>query len=100
MELILKRDLIFNENQEITILIYAPIKNDDNSYSCNFQFLGFKSEKIRKSVGVDSIQSLILSLKKIGSELYNSDEYIDKKIRWDCELFEGDLGFPTLEGFR
>lgn len=97
MNVMLSRELVFGDTEKITVLIYLPVKNDDGSYSCHFQFLGFKSDKIRKSVGVDSVQALMLSLRKIGSELYNSDEYRDKKIRWECELFEGDLGFPNLE---
>lgn len=98
MDVLLKRELKFEFNKIINISIYTPVVNDDGSYSCSFQISGFKSDKIRKSVGVDGVQAVILSLKKIGSEFYSSDEYKDKKITWECELFEGDLGFPNLEG--
>lgn len=45
--------------------------------------------------GVDALQALQLTLKKIGTDLYTSNEYKIGALSWVGKSNSGDLGFPV-----
>jgi hypothetical protein len=68
----------------------------ENCY-CFYQVIGIGDEKLRKSWGVDSFQAIHLTLMRIGSILYTSDESRAGKLIWEAGNVSGDFGFPVPE---
>jgi hypothetical protein len=68
----------------------------ENCY-CLYQIIGIGDEKVRKSWGVDSFQAVHLTLMRIGSSLYTSDESKSGKLAWEAGSVPGDFGFPVPE---
>lgn len=80
-----------NGNQyQVTVRIGRPVKSRDAShYRCPYQIAGLGDDTVRSAAGEDSMQSLNLALKIIGSEL--SRHCQSYRFSW---LGQPDLGFP------
>lgn len=82
------------KGEEVIISIYAPKKYfpDSDQYACSFSVIGGDIQYFGKSIGFDSMQSLILSLTKIGTFLETNDDLDRSLIEWEG----GPMGFPTF----
>lgn len=80
-------------NAEIYISIFKPQKKwpDSDEFSCKFSILGETMNYKGESIGYDSVQSLILSLSKIGQYI-NNDDVDQNAIEWPG----GKLQFPSF----
>lgn len=84
----------YNE-QEVIISLYRPEPAfpDSDQQSCKFEITGGGIDYSGRSIGLDSMQSLILSLMKIGTYL-EKNEYVDAAlIEWEG----GSPDFPTFK---
>lgn len=59
------------------------------SYLCPYQIAGIGDDVVRSAAGEDSVQSIDLALKMLGSELYL--RYKEFTFTW---LGQSDIGFP------
>jgi hypothetical protein len=81
-------------SRPIEVRVARPFQTPGhNDYTCRYQIVGFKSSRICYSVGIDSMQALMLALQAIGSDLYSSKEKVTR-------FGEDDLGLPVLPGMR
>lgn len=82
---------IYN-GEEVLAKIYRPVlKWDDRTeYSCQFSVDGADLYYSNDAIGIDSMQSIILALAKIGDYILNNDEIEIEKIDWPG----GILKFP------
>jgi hypothetical protein len=82
---------------EVPIRIYRPVKAGDH-WHCEYE-IGWPEYTRRSSAfGVDSIQSLLIALQKVGAEIYASEAHKSGKLSW---LERGDgYGFPLPAGIR
>ena len=83
------------KGDEVNITVFVPQKAfpDCDNYICKFSVKGREIEYSGKSVGFDSMQSLILSLQKIGYFLKNSEDLDDSLIEWEG----GPMKFPSFD---
>lgn len=83
------------KGDEINISLFSPkiAFSESDQYSCAFSIKGESIEYSGRSIGFDSMQALILSLKKIGTFLEKSDELDKTLIEWEG----GPMDFPVFE---
>lgn len=83
------------KGESVAITLYKPelAFSESDQYRCDFEIAGDGIDYSGKSIGFDSMQSLLLSLMKIGTYL-NKNENIDRSmIEWDG----GPMNFPSFE---
>lgn len=86
--------------KKVVIRIGRPQKiKDDDDYYCPYQISGIGNEKIKYTIGIDGIQSLQLTLSRIGTDLYTSEEGKRGELRWVGDE-KGDLGFPVPDSIK
>lgn len=84
----------------IEIKIGKPQKLEDHSdYYCPYQIIGMGNDRIKYAIGIDGIQALQLTLSRIGTDLYTSEEGKKGNLRWIGDE-NGDLGFPVPDSIR
>lgn len=88
------RELDISDGRKVSIVIGVP-QQDDGDYFCPYQITGIGDVRIGYAMGIDALQALQLTLKKIGTELYTSDEAQTGMLSWEGENARGDLGFPV-----
>jgi len=74
-------------------LPFTPKEYPEESW-CPYQIEGFGSGRVRRAIGIDSVQSLQLALLSIGTELNCSAEYQAGRLMAFPGEPHGDLGFP------
>jgi hypothetical protein len=82
------------------VTIGAPRKfEDSDDFYCPVQISSPSEEnsKVLYSAGIDSVQSLQLSMKLIGGMLFKLNKQSGGTLRWDGDE-NGDLGFPNGRG--
>ncbi|MDM5176568.1 hypothetical protein PO883_05080 [Massilia sp. DJPM01] len=79
----------------VWIKIGKPRKYEKNIRFCPYQIIGIGDEKIRYALGSDALQSLILTLTKIGADIYGSPESKARKLTW-MEDESHNLGIPVF----
>ncbi len=83
------------EQQKVTVIIGKPRPYEDSTdYYCPYCIRGMGPERIRYASGIDGVQALLLTLKKIGADLYTSEQSRSGKLMWEGDE-NGDLGFPV-----
>lgn len=97
---IVTREFALSESaRPVIVEIGRPAKfPDGQDYYCPYRVVGLGNDRVRYAGGVDQVQALLLTLKKIGAELYTCAEYKSGKLYW-LEAGNNDLGFPTPDGF-
>ena len=82
------------KGDEVTISVFVPGKAfvDSDQYSCRFSIKGGEIDYSGKSIGFDSMQSLMLTLAKIGTYLEKNDELDRALMEWDG----GAMNFPVF----
>lgn len=87
-----------NSDKDVLIQIGRPLKfPDGQDYFCPYQVIGLKDDAVKYAAGVDQLQALMLTLKKIGVELYTCAEYRSGQLYW-LEISNQDLGLPIPDG--
>lgn len=91
---IANREFILDKIKKVSVQIGKPEKfQNSEDYYCPYQIVGVGDGKIRHAGGIDSIQALLLALKKIGTDLSSLDVYKTGDLKWEGGE-KGDLGFP------
>lgn len=99
--IIATRTLTLADTNDVTVTIGKPEKfPDGDDYYCPYQIIGIGSGKVKYAAGVDAVQALSLTLKKVGTDLYTSDECKAGTLQWEAGQKKGDLGFPVPEALR
>jgi len=82
---------------EVPIKLYLPVNLGDH-WQCEYEIGWPDNTRRSKADGVDSVQSLLLALKKIGADIYTSEAHKSGKLIWEKR---GDgYGFPLPAGIR
>lgn len=90
--IVARRTLQAKSGREVEIIFGKPEKfPDDDDFFCPFQVLGAGDEKVRYAGGIDSMQALILALKKLSYYVTTLDEVTNGEIQW-LDGSEPDLG--------
>lgn len=55
---------------------------DGEDYYCPYQIIGTGNEKVQHAAGIDGVQALVLTLEKIGTDLYTSVEAKSGTLSW------------------
>jgi hypothetical protein len=86
---------LIDDSRRITIKIGKPIQFlDSPDYYCPYQITGLGNDNVKYAGGIDAVQALLLTLQKIGIDLYTSNEAIANRLSWEGDE-KGDLGFPV-----
>ena len=93
------RVLKLSDGQSVTVRIGVP-QEDGRDYFCPYQIIGIGKEDVSYAMGVDALQALQLTLKKIGVTLYASNQARSGSLKWEAQTVEGDLGFPVTDSAK
>ena len=95
------RELSLSGKATVSVIIGKPEPfPDGNGCYCPYQILGFGDERVSYAGGEDTVQALMLTLKKIGTDLYTSPEARGGLLTWDAGTTDRDLGFPVPDSIR
>jgi hypothetical protein len=73
-------------------------EEDDGSWWCRYEIEWPSGKKASAAAGVDSVQSIMLALQKIGVEVYTSDYHKSGSLTW---IGSGrGYGFPVAANVR
>ncbi len=83
------------KKSEISIKIYVPtrVQKGRGEFSCKFSISGETMNFSGESTGLDSMQAIILSMRKIGTYLRVDDEIDHDAVEWE----HGPPNFPVFE---
>lgn len=89
---------LLNEADElvdaVTVTLFRPEELPNSAgFSCSYRIHGLSTELVKEGRGSDAMQALLLTLAKIGADLYTSSEANTGRLRW-CG--DGNLGFPVF----
>ena len=84
--------------QQIKLIIGRPYKKEE-SFICEFQILGVRSEKVKEAQGEDAIQALIIAMQMASALLYTSELGKEGKINWLGGMGRDPLGLPVADVF-
>jgi hypothetical protein len=85
-------------NLPIPILIFPPVQQKADAWSCQYQIGWPEGKEIREIWGVDSMQAIFLALQAIGSDIYTSSYHQNGSLFFE-EPGKG-YGFPVPSGLR
>ncbi len=93
------RTFALADGEEVRVAIGRPFEPDryPGEYWCPYRIEGLGKDRVHRTIGVDSMQALTLTLELVGTLLYDSDEAKDGRLTWNGDL---DLGLPVLPSFR
>jgi len=95
-EIVATRELCLSGSEKkVIVMIGKPqLFSDSINYYCPYQITGLEKGKVSYAGGIDAIQAFLLALKKIGTDLYTSNEAISGTLFWEGGE-KGNLGFPV-----
>jgi hypothetical protein len=101
-EIIARRELSLSGGGHVLIEIGIPfeVKFEHPEYWCPYRITGIGSGRVRRTVGIDAVQALMLALQIIGSDLYACEEYKTGRLRWVTNDWSRSLGLPVFESCR
>ena len=85
-------------NLSILILIFPPVQQGANAWSCRYEIGWPEGKEIREIWGVDSVQAMFLALQAIGSDIYTSSYHKNGNLSFEA-LGKG-YGFPVPSSLR
>jgi hypothetical protein len=86
-----------NKDVDVEIRLFKPVRDGDG-WICNYEVDWPTGCKKSYGAGVDAIQAILLSLQKIGIELYTSNYHENDTLRWVDQ--GGGYGFPVPKTVR
>lgn len=83
------------KKSRVLIRLFIPTKVEEGreEFSCKFSITGKTINYIGESTGLDSMQAIILSMRKIGTYLRVDDEIDQSEVEWE----RGAPNFPVFE---
>jgi hypothetical protein len=82
---------------EVPVRVHLPVNAGDR-WQCEYEIGWPEHTRRSNAFGVDSIQSFLIALQKVGAEIYASEAHKSGKLWW---LERGDgYGFPLPAGIR
>jgi hypothetical protein len=92
------RELSLSGGTTVSVIIGRPEPfPDGNGCYCPYQFLGIGDQRVRYAGGEDTVQALMLTLEKIGTDLYTSPEAKAGLLTLNGSR---DLDFPVPHSIR
>jgi len=82
---------------EVPVRIHLPVNAGDH-WQCEYEIGWPECTRRSTAFGVDSIQSLLIALQKVGAEIYTSEAHNSGKLSW-LDPSDG-YGFPLPAGIR
>lgn len=80
---------------KVELIVFCPEELPERGgFRCEYQIKGLGYRIAKDGKGSDPLQAVILTLAKIGVDLYKSPEAQAKALRWCGEL---NLGIPVFE---
>ena len=87
------RELDLDDDKKIYITIGTPQEfPEGGNFYCPYKIDGLGDGSVYYAGGVDAVQALELTLKRIGTDLYTSTEFTNDRLR---HLGMRNLGFPV-----
>jgi hypothetical protein len=87
------REIDIDGTGKVLVTIGMPQEfPEGGSFFCPYQISGMGDGKVRYSGGADGVQALELTLQRIGTDLYTSDEFKADRLRSEGRK---NLGFPV-----
>jgi hypothetical protein len=83
---------------EIPIRVFGPKRHDDGAWSCAYEIGWPHGTWTSAGSGVDSVQAILLTLQKIGIEIYTSEYHASGKLMWEAP--GRGYGFPVPPNAR
>jgi len=90
----LRRVLKASDGSLFEVFIGYPTETDKGDFACSYIIKGSGPDLNAKSIGLDSVQALMLSLKSIGSQLNLMQETESITIYWLDQ--QSGYGFPSI----
>lgn len=82
-----------SESVPVVVEIYEPQSGEaEYEYFCWYKICGLGDERLKRCVGVDAVQALLVALVRIGSDLYSRDETKAGRLTWNQDE---NLGIPV-----
>ena len=66
---------------EVVVEIQRPVP-DQSDYRCDYSIGWPDGQKLSHAMGVDSVQALVLALKKLAVDISTSDEALSGRLTW------------------
>lgn len=77
----------------VVVEIYEPQSGEaEGEFFCWYKICGLGDERLKRCVGVDAVQALLVALVRIGSDLYSRDETKAGRLTWNRDE---NLGIPV-----
>lgn len=83
----------------VRIELDLPIRTaGHDDFCCTFRIIGLGPAFNSHACGVDAVQAMLLTLKKIGAMLHSSEEWQSGRLTWLGR--PNDLGLPLLDRLK
>lgn len=95
---LLHSDLTLGEEVLGSVAIWRPKKRTTKygaEFWCYYQITGFGFDEIQYAIGSDNMQSMVLAIQAIGTNLKNSDLVKAKKL--NAKKNWNNFGFPSFD---
>ena len=96
------RTLKLGEKQSVVVRLGSPQRypETEGDYFCAYQIVVIGDGRVRYAIGIDALQAVLLTLKKIGADLYTTPEARSGALSWEGQAVHGDLGFPVPDAIK
>ncbi|WP_280280358.1 hypothetical protein [Sphingomonas sp. CBMAI 2297] len=93
------REIDLGPSAKVEVVIGAPFSIDatGEEFWCPYRIIGIGSGKVKRAIGADSLQALVLALYDISNALYFSEEFERGELRWAGGMTFADFGIPVSE---
>lgn len=97
-----ERVLKHEDGREVRLIVGKPIRteNGNGDWQCDYKIEGLGTAKVRRAVGGDQIQSIMLALTYISTTLHFSEEYKEGRLTWEGGVSPSDLGLPIAQSVK
>lgn len=85
-------------DRAVRIDLFAPVQDKDCGWFCRYEIAWPHARDVGEGWGLDAIQAIEITLRKIGSTIYASPYHESGRLMWR-EAQQG-YGFPVPNGIR
>ena len=92
-EIIARREFTIGKDgkRQLEALVYAPVEDGAHDFRCEYEIREDGAvTTASQDYGVDSMQALILALRKLGADIITSEHVMKKELHWNDQ--NEDLG--------
>jgi hypothetical protein len=83
---------------DVPVRLFAPVQQSDGAWSCTYEIDWPNGKATSVGFGFDAFQALILTLQKIGGDLYASNSHKSGELVWEKQ--GSGYGFPVSNIIR